>query len=67
MEESCFSRLLSLWKMYPNVGGRGSSGDGALILNYDWKGKEDAYMEHLNTKAKEIVALLRKLEEMRII
>ena len=64
VEESCFSRLLSLWKMHPNVGGRGSSGDGLLILHYDWEGKDDAYMEHLNTKAKEIASLLKKLEGM---
>jgi len=64
IEDSCFSRLLSLWKMHPAVGGRGSSGDGLLVLNYNWEIKEDEYMQFLKKKSKQIVKLLRNLEKM---
>lgn len=63
LQLSCFGRILNLFEAMPYVGGRSSSGDGKVMLNY--KGKPDAslYLEFVQEKKDEIIKLLKELEE----
>jgi len=62
LQKSCFGRILDLFEMMPYVGGRSSSGDGKVMLNY--KNRPDArlYMEFVRDKKEEIRKLLTELE-----
>jgi len=63
LQLSAFGRVLDLFEAMPYVGGRSSSGDGKIMLNY--KGEPDAslYLEFVQEKKDEIVKLLKELEE----
>jgi len=63
LQKSCFGRVLDLFEMMPYVGGRSSSGDGKVMLNYKNRPDSGLYMEFLQEKKEEIRKLLTDLEE----
>jgi len=63
LQKSCFGRVLDLFEMMPYVGGRSSSGDGKVMLNYKNRPDSGLYMEFLQEKKEEIRKLLAELEE----
>lgn len=63
LQVSCFGRLLNLFDAVPYVGGRSSSGDGKVMLGYKPRPDESLYLEFVEQKKEDIVALLAELEE----
>jgi len=63
LQKSCFGRVLDLFEMMPYVGGRSSSGDGKVMLNYKNKPDSSLYLEFVQEKKDDIKKLLAKLEE----
>jgi len=63
LQLSCFGRVLDLFEAMPYVGGRSSSGDGKVVLNYKNKPDTSLYLEFVQEKKDEIVKLLKELEE----
>lgn len=63
LQLSCFGRVLDLFEAMPYVGGRSSSGDGKVMLNYKNKPDASLYLEFVQEKKDEIVKLLKELEE----
>jgi len=63
LQLSCFGRVLDLFEAMPYVGGRSSSGDGKVVLNYKNKPDASLYLEFVQEKKDEIVKLLKELEE----
>ena len=53
---------MDLFAMMPYIGGRGSSGDGKVMLVYENKPSSDLYLEFLAEKRDEIRELLQELE-----
>jgi len=62
LQKSCFGRIMDLFAMMPYIGGRGSGGDGKVMLSYDNIPSADLYMEFLAEKKDEIRQLLQELE-----
>jgi len=62
LQKSCFGRVMDLFAMMPYIGGRGSSGDGKVMLVYENKPSSDLYLEFLAEKRDEIRELLQELE-----
>jgi hypothetical protein len=62
LQKSCFGRVMDLFAMMPYIGGRGSSGDGKVMLAYDNIPRADLYLEFLSEKKDEIRNLLQELE-----
>lgn len=62
LQKSCFGRVMDLFAMMPYIGGRGSSGDGKVMLAYDNIPRADLYLEFLTEKKDEIRDLLQELE-----
>jgi hypothetical protein len=63
LQLSCFGRVLDLFEAMPYVGGRSSSGDGKVMLNYKNKPDASLYLEFVQEKKDDIVKLLKELEE----
>ena len=63
LQLSCFGRVLDLFEAMPYVGGRSSSGDGKVMLNYKNKPDASLYLEFAQEKKDEIIKLLKELEE----
>lgn len=63
LQLSCFGRVLDLFEAMPYVGGRSSSGDGKVMLNYKNKPDASLYLEFVQEKKDEIIKLLKELEE----
>lgn len=63
LQLSCFGRVIDLYEAMPYVGGRSSSGDGKVMLNYKNKPDASLYLEFVQEKKDEIVKLLKELEE----
>jgi hypothetical protein len=64
LENSCFARMIELWKEHSIIGGRSASGDGKLRLGYDIKFDQKAYLDFLSEKKKEINEFLGELNGM---
>lgn len=62
LQKSCFGRVLDLFELMPYVGGRSSSGDGKVLLNYKNKPDASLYLEFVKEKKDDIVKLLQELE-----
>lgn len=62
IELSCLARVLELWEQYPNIGGRGSSGDGQLKLGYSIDFTSEKYLKFLEEKKEGIIQLLEAME-----
>jgi hypothetical protein len=62
---SCLMRMINLFKQYPHVGGRGSAGDGKLLLNYDLSElpQDELYIEFIKEKKDAITALIKELSK----
>jgi len=63
LQLSCFGRILDLFEAMPYIGGRSSSGDGKVMLNYKNKPDASLYLEFVQEKKDDIVKLLKELEE----
>lgn len=63
LQKSCFGRVLDLFEMMPYIGGRSSSGDGKVMLNYKNKPNSSLYLEFIKEKKDDIRNLLAELEE----
>lgn len=63
LQLSCFGRVLELFETIPYVGGRSSSGDGKIMLNYRIRPDANSYLEFVKEKKDDIVKLLAELEE----
>jgi len=63
IERSCFGRLIELFRSAPFIGGKGSTGNGEVVFEYQ-PGVPSAqqYLEFVLTKRDEIVELIRELE-----
>lgn len=59
---ACFGRMMELFAQAPYIGGRSSSGDGKVRLEYENIPSSAAYVDYVNQKKSEIVDLLRKLD-----
>ena len=65
VEQSCFSRMIELFKEQPFIGGRSAIGCGEVELEIDLKNlSPKLYMKFLEEHRGEIAKLLMKLEEM---
>lgn len=62
LQKSCFGRVLDLFEAMPYIGGRSSSGDGKVMLNYENRPEAGLYLEFLREKKDEIKQLLAELE-----
>ena len=62
IEKSCLGRMIALWNENPTIGGRSSSGDGRLRLEYDNLPAAEQYVEWVNKNAEQITAMLTTLE-----
>jgi len=62
LQKSCFGRVLDLFEMMPYVGGRSSSGDGKVMLNYKNRPDTSLYLEFVKEKKDDIKVLLQELE-----
>ncbi len=62
LQKSCFGRVMDLFEMMPYIGGKSSSGDGKILLNYKNKPDASLYMEFLRDKKQDIVNLMQELE-----
>ena len=60
---SCMGRVFDLFSLMPYVGGRSSSGDGKIALNYENKPNSMLYLEFVEERKNEIRNLLSKLEQ----
>lgn len=63
LQKSCFGRVLDLFEMMPYIGGRSSSGDGKVMLNYKNKPGSNLYLEFMQEEKDDIKKLLAELEE----
>lgn len=67
LEESCFSRMLTLWKARPFLGGRSAVGNGELEIHYNIPERfknDEPYMNFLHEHKEDIHSLLRTLEKL---
>lgn len=59
---SCMGRILDLFALMPYVGGRSSSGDGKVSLNYPDKPDGSLYLDFVAENKEQILMVLNKLE-----
>jgi len=71
LEKSCFSRMLTLWRERPFIGGRSAIGGGEILLDYPevfppkpqpFHYIPDPYLQFLRERKAEIIAVLEKLD-----
>ena len=62
IDKACFARAIELWEKHPTVGGRSSSGDGIVKLDYNIPFDSKAYLEFLDENKEEIIRLLEELD-----
>jgi len=63
LQKSCFGRVIELFKEIPYIGGRSSSGDGKVKIEYRNVPDSAMYLEFVQSKKNEIRDLLKELEE----
>ena len=63
LQKSCFGRVIELFKEIPYIGGRSSSGDGKVKIEYKNVPDSAMYLEFVQSKKNEIRDLLKELEE----
>jgi len=64
LQQSCFGRVLELFEQLPLLGGRSSSGDGKVKLEYENKPSAEQYLKFIDEHKDEIRAMLQTLEEI---
>jgi len=62
IEISCLGRMLELWEMLPYIGGRSSSGDGKILLQYENRPDSSLYLRFVSEAKEAIRELLSELE-----
>ncbi len=62
LEESCLGHVIGLWRQSPYIGGRSSSGDGKLRLDYDEVPDPAPYQTYLREAAADVRRMLKELE-----
>ncbi len=62
LEESCLGHVIGLWQQSPYIGGRSSSGDGKLRLDYERVPDAGPYQIYLREAKADIRKMLKELE-----
>lgn len=66
IEESCFGRMINLWKEKSSIGGKASVGFGSIKLDYVDIPESKRYLEFLASKKEDIKKLLDEMQNLFI-